>query len=255
MAHNEHEHWIWFRGTVIGCFKRGELPQSPGRYDYESFWCDHNNEMLVAAKAGKRPCCYYQTRQSRMFFTVLGSPEPGLLDLCDFEPSPPIVPDGIVDQLSGIYRELVEQRPFSDIARVSLMNAGASGRALELHIWQCESDDLALPSISRRQWTVDAAGTHPDRDWGATDELMNSPDWWCERPSIKFSIDGERVHFVMCLGPRWYVSRVAPIGPDGKFISDKLVDARSYFASLEVQSAGAARVRAFWKRLATRIRW
>jgi hypothetical protein len=69
------------------------------------------------------------------------------------------------------------------------------------------------------------------------------------------TVTGVRVYFGMRLGPRWHMSRVAPIGPDGTFISDKLVDANSYFASPEVQRAGAASERAFWKRLATRIRW
>ncbi len=189
-----------------------------------------------------------------MFFTVSACPESGVLDLCDFESCPPIASDGIAKQLSGIYRELVERRPMSDIARVPLTEAGASGCARDLYIWQCETDVLALPGILRRCWLVDADGLHPDREQFTTDELLNSPTWFCEHPYIKFASDGEHAYFGMRLGPRWYVSRIAPIGPDGRFMPDKLVDANSFLASPEIQRPARARERAFLRRLKTLIK-
>lgn len=238
----------------VGRFTGCQLPQTPGCYDYEPFWCDDHDEMLAVVQGGQRPVCYYHTRQSMTFFTVCGTPKPGVLELCDFESGPPISPDRIVEQLAGLFQELAERQSFSDIARVPLAGAGAFGRGRDLFLWQCETDVLALPGIKRRCWIVDSDGLHPDRDPFETDELMNSPDWFCEHPSIRFATDGEHVYFAMRFGPRWHVSRIAPIGPDGKFISDQLVDANSYLAAPEVQRAAHARESAFHKRLRALIK-
>jgi hypothetical protein len=130
----------------------------------------------------------------------------------------------IAQQLAGLYRELVDRQPFSEVARVELSAAGASGRAVRLLICQCDSDDLQLLSILRRWWVVDAEGFHGEVKWPLSKALVQQEGWEAESPFIKFATNGRRVKFGMRFGPRWYVAKEGPVGADGRFVPEQLVE-------------------------------
>src|SRR5262249_8761483 len=128
-----------------------------------------------------------------------------------------LVWDAIAQQLASLYRELVDRQPFSEVARVELSAAGASGRASRLLICQCDTDDLELLRFFRRWWVVDAAGLHADTKWPLNKALVQQEGWEADFPFIKFATDGRSVRFGMRFGPRWYVVKAGPVGADGRF--------------------------------------
>ena len=237
---------FWFRKLDVGYFTDDDWPRAAGLYPYRPLiapqiprhmWLGKpegpglsgHAAMQSSLTLGETPVCYYYTGDSRVFFTVRECPEPGVLSLSDFETAAWLLPTTIAQQLGGIYHELVYKKPFSEIARVPLAQAPASGRALRLVIWQCDAEVLSLPGISRRWWVANASGLHPDGEWPLSDELLNSERGASENPSIKFATDGQRVVFGMNLGMTrpghyWYVSRAAPLGLEGRFIPDQLVE-------------------------------
>lgn len=136
--------------------------------------------------------------------------------------------DTIARQLSGIYRELGERRPYSAIARVELTEAGAWGRARQLLIGQCDIDGLTLLSIYAWVWVVDEGGFRPESSWPLTQDLVAQDDWMNEMPVIKFASDGRRVRFGMKFGPQWYVAREGPINASRGFDPEDLIDPYSH---------------------------
>lgn len=130
----------------------------------------------------------------------------------------------IAEQLSEIYCELVERRPFSDVAQVPLTEAGSSGQALRLFILQCDTNDLTMRSVMRQWWVVDGAGLHAGGEWPLSSEMISTPSSLRQNPYVKFAMNGHRVRFGMHFGWNWYVSREGPIGADGRFIADDLID-------------------------------
>jgi len=244
---------IWFQKLDVGYFADDDWPRTAGLYPYKplitpqiprELWlgkpdkpaASGHTAMQKALALGKTAVCHYYAGDSRVFFTVWPGPEPGILSLSDFRTEPWQLPSTIAQQLGGIYQELADRKPFSEIARVPLTEAGASGRARRLVVWQCETEVLALPGVSRRWWTVDASGLQPDGEWPLTDEMLNSVDGPCENPDIKFATDGERVLFGMRLGTlrgcerrHWYASREAPLGEAGTFIPERLVEVFSSY--------------------------
>jgi hypothetical protein len=240
---------FWFRKLDVGYFTDDDWPRAAGLYPYKplvapqiprDMWLGKPDSpgpsghaaMQNALALGETPVCYYYTGDSRVFFTVRECPEAGVLSLSDFETEAWLLPTTIAQQLGGIYHELVDKKPFSEIARVPLAQASASGRALRLVIWQCDAEVLFLAGVSRRWWVADASGLHPDGEWPLSDELLNSERGASENPRIKFATDRQRVRFGMSLGMTkpgryWYASCEAPLGPDGRFIPDQLVVDRS----------------------------
>jgi hypothetical protein len=135
--------------------------------------------------------------------------------------------DVIARQLSGIYAELIERRPFSDVARISLIDAPANGRVLALQILQCQSDDLILVSMMRRCWLIDQFGFRIDNEFkefvavNREDSVDYENNLACY-PHIKFATNGCRVRFGMRLGYKWYNTLEAPIDSHGRFDAVKL---------------------------------
>jgi len=136
----------------------------------------------------------------------------------------------MAQQLAGLYLELPERQPFSTVAQIELSAAGASGRATRLLICQCDTDDLELLSFFRRWWVVDAAGFHADAKWPLSQTLVRHEGWEAEFPFVKFATDRRRVRFGMKLGSRWYVVKEGPVGADGHYVPEQLVEA---FRSIE----------------------
>lgn len=134
-----------------------------------------------------------------------------------------LVDDTIAQQLAVLYRKLVEREPFSEVARVELSTAGASGRAARLLICQCDTDGLELHSFFRRWWVVDAVGLHADAQWPLSNAMVQQEGWENDFPFIKFASDGRRVRFGLKFGDRWYVVKEGPIGDDGRFVPEQLV--------------------------------
>jgi len=132
------------------------------------------------------------------------------------------VPDAIAGQLAGLFCELVARQPFSEVARVELSAAPASGAASRLLICQCDCDDLRLLSYFRRWWVVDAEGIHADPEWPLTQAMVQQKSWEAEFPFIKFATDRRRVEFGMRFGPMWYVVKEGPLGADGRFVPHEL---------------------------------
>jgi len=132
--------------------------------------------------------------------------------------------DVIAEQLAGLYRELAEREPYSRVAGVSLSDAEASGRAIRLYLFQCDSDDLVLVSTFRRWWEADAAGFRWVERWPLTRELVQGDQFGVEFPFVKFATQGRRVRFGMRFGPNWYVGREGPLSPDGRFDPTTLID-------------------------------
>src|SRR5436853_3912253 len=103
--------------------------------------------------------------------------------------------DGIAVQLGGLFRELAGSEPVSRVAGVGLADADASGRAVRLYIFQCDSDDLTLVSTFRRWWVADADGFRWVEGWPLTKELVQSDRFEVEFPYVRFGTDGRRVRF------------------------------------------------------------
>jgi hypothetical protein len=208
---------FYFRRMDVGRFTSDDLPCTAGRYSYEPVFVPHIPREMWLGKPTKfppsgdvalrkalstkeRPICYYYTKDARVFFRVSACPGPGILELCDFESQPWPVPSILALQLAGIYQELVERRPFSDIARVPLGEATARGRALRLVVFQCDSEYLFLAGNIRRWWVIDNRGWHPDGEWPVTTEQLRADDGQSHLPIVKFATDGRRVRFGMRLG-------------------------------------------------------
>jgi len=228
---------FYFRRLDVGRFTSDDLPCADGRYSYEPMphhlWLRKPSGDVALRKAliaGERPICYYYTKDSRVFFRVSAFPEPGVLELCDFQSQIWPLPGIIAQQLAGIYRELVERRPFSDIARVPLDEAPASGRALRLVVSQCDSEYLFLAGAMRQWWVIDNSGWHTNDEWPITTEQVRTEDGQSHHPIIRFATDGHRVRFGMRFGSNWYASREAPLDPDGRFIADEIVEIYSGYA-------------------------
>ncbi len=130
--------------------------------------------------------------------------------------------DIIAHQLGGLFQELANRKLFSDIVRVDLSAAGASGRLLRLLICQCDTDELELLSFVRRFWVADAAGLRADAEWPLTSDFVQHEGWETIAPFIKFATNGRRVVFGMKFGPNWYIVREGPIRVDGRFVPHEL---------------------------------
>jgi hypothetical protein len=134
------------------------------------------------------------------------------------------VADGVASQLSGLFRELADRDPVSRVAGVRLADAAASGRAVRLYIFRCDSDDLSLVSTFRRWWVADADGFRLVADWPLTTEQVRS-DWFgVEFPYVRFGTDGRRVRLGMRFGPSWYLAREGPLAAGGGFDVGQLID-------------------------------
>lgn len=136
--------------------------------------------------------------------------------------------DAIVNQLAGLYRELVDRQPFSEVAWTELSSAGASGRAEGLLICQCDIDGLGLLSYFRRWWLVDDKGLHGDAKWPLSHAMVKQEGWDSTFPFVKFATDGRRVRFGMRFGAWWYVVKEGPLGADGQFVPQQLVEEYRY---------------------------
>ena len=132
--------------------------------------------------------------------------------------------DAISRQLSGIYRELIERVPFSEVAQVELSNADAFGHAKSLLITQCDIDGLELVSTFVWMWIIDVDGFRPLSEWPITQSRFNRDDFFTYMPMIKFASNGWRVRFGMRFGERWYEVREAPINASRGFDPVELID-------------------------------
>jgi hypothetical protein len=130
--------------------------------------------------------------------------------------------------LAGVYRELADHHPFSEVARVELSAAAAWSRVERLLICQCDTDGLELVSYFRRWWIADGAGLHADAEWPLSREVVRHEGWEAKTPFIKFAMDGCWVQFGMRFGPRWYVVRKGPLGDDGRFVPEQLAEEFRY---------------------------
>jgi hypothetical protein len=83
---------FYFDGTAVGYFRGGAFPQSAGRYHYEPYRGPGHYEMQESLGAGGSPRCYYETGGVRTTFVVRACPEYGVIELCNFESSPPTPP-------------------------------------------------------------------------------------------------------------------------------------------------------------------
>src|SRR6516162_1354310 len=99
------------------------------------------------------------------------------------------VADGIAAQLSGLLNELVNRYPISKVTGVNLADAPASGRAVRLYIFQCDSDDLTLVSSFRRWWVTDTEGFRWVEKWPLTKQLIQSAEFGVDFPYVRFATD------------------------------------------------------------------
>jgi len=76
-------------GLAVGLLLGAEAPRSPGSHTYEPYRGPGHYEMQSLLRAGGSPRCYYEAEGRRVFFTVGGCPEYGVLALSDFESTPP----------------------------------------------------------------------------------------------------------------------------------------------------------------------
>ena len=135
----------------------------------------------------------------------------------------------IAEQLSGLYQELTESKPFSEVVGVDLSRASSRGRLLHLIIAQCwtedEPDPLFLTGIVDRWFVCDARGFRPDENpLEGTGAYTVTEEWASLHPLVRFATAGGWVRFGMQLGHQWYMKRQGPLGPDGRFIVSELTD-------------------------------
>jgi hypothetical protein len=76
-------------GMPVGIFKESDYPRAPGRYGYEPDRGFGHYEMQIQLGAGGSPRCYYEADGVRVSFAVRTCPAYGVLELCEFESSPP----------------------------------------------------------------------------------------------------------------------------------------------------------------------
>ncbi len=134
-----------------------------------------------------------------------------------------VAADAVAHQLSGLFRELADGCPHSDVVAVSLVDAPASGRAERLYVFQCDSEDLQLVGTIRRSWETDAFGFRSFDRRSLTSEMVQSERWGVEMPYVRFATDGRHVRFGMRFGPSWYVAREGALEA-GAFDPARLVD-------------------------------
>lgn len=79
---------FYFDGMGIGLFLEAEGPTAPGLHRYAPFRGSGHYEMHALLRAGGSPRCDFEADGERVTFTVQGSPEYGVLDLCDIERTP-----------------------------------------------------------------------------------------------------------------------------------------------------------------------
>ena len=80
---------FFFEGMPVGYFEGSEYPRSPGRYRYVPYRGPGHYEMQTQLRASGCPRCYYEVDGTLVSFAVLNCPEPGVLELSDFEESQP----------------------------------------------------------------------------------------------------------------------------------------------------------------------
>lgn len=83
---------FFFEGIAVGYFEEVSPPRSPGSYRYMPYRGSGHYEMQTIRRAGGSPRCYYEADGFRVSFTVRDCPEYGVLELCDFDISPPSEP-------------------------------------------------------------------------------------------------------------------------------------------------------------------
>lgn len=74
-----------FDDLPAGRFEGPEYPKGPGQYRYEPYRGPGHYLMQTKRKAEGAARCYYDLDDLRVFFTVGGSPEYGVLELSDFQ--------------------------------------------------------------------------------------------------------------------------------------------------------------------------
>jgi hypothetical protein len=70
---------------VVGSFPDYPLPTIDGAYRYEPYRGPGHFNLHEQLEAGKTPRCFYDTATQRVWFCVIGSETPGVLELVGFE--------------------------------------------------------------------------------------------------------------------------------------------------------------------------
>jgi hypothetical protein len=107
----------------------------------------------------------------------------------------------IASYLSGVYRELSEGRGYSNLLRLDISTAPASGRAKRLVIGQRDGEGLNANGLVIQYRVADNEGFRedpqavPHGSWGE-DHLI-------ENPMVLFISDGQGVWLAAKFGPNW----------------------------------------------------
>jgi hypothetical protein len=81
MAHKT----IIFDGGAVGAFQTWRWPQSDGIYKYMPFRSVNHLRMGERIREAGLARCYYERNGRKTFFSVVGRPKYGHLQLADFE--------------------------------------------------------------------------------------------------------------------------------------------------------------------------
>jgi hypothetical protein len=76
---------IYMGSQVVGSFLDYPPPTSDGAYSYEPYRGPGHLNLHNQVEAGKAPRCFYDTATQRVYFCVIGSRTPGVLELVGFE--------------------------------------------------------------------------------------------------------------------------------------------------------------------------
>lgn len=75
---------FFFERLAVGSFVGG-LPRQDGRHRYEPYRGEGHYRLATLLRRGSAQRCYYDVGEQRFFFTVIGLPEYGVLELSEFD--------------------------------------------------------------------------------------------------------------------------------------------------------------------------
>ena len=123
----------------------------------------------------------------------------------------------IAETFVRLFKSLTSAPDANTVLGVRLSSVPPNCRPKCLIVMRCDSDDLSLTSIMRDTWIIDDDGIHRP----TTSPFPDGPfanDWHLTSPYVKFSTNGELIHYGLQLGDDWYRCFRAPLAsfPDGE---------------------------------------
>jgi hypothetical protein len=128
----------------------------------------------------------------------------------------------IASYLSGVYGELSEGRGYSDLLRLDISTAPASGRAKRLVIGQRDGEGLNANGLVIQYWVADNEGFREDPQ--AVPRGSWGEDHLIENPMVLFISDGQGVWLAAKFGPNWNRFKLGRLNDVGAVQPENLVD-------------------------------